>query len=86
MTGARLERHDAKSVRGFFDGVIHRIVDVDVDVAERVAELRSENRSRLRLPDAITIATAELADASVLTTDDQWPKLKLGCRVDLLKV
>lgn len=51
------------------------IVDVDVDHARRAALRRAEDR-RLKLPDALVIATADLAGAErVLTTDRRLARL-----------
>ena len=47
-----------------------RIVDVDADLAARAAELRA-SRTALRLPDAIIVATALLAQCDYLVTTDQ---------------
>lgn len=49
------------------------IVTLDLDIATRAAELRARHR-RLRLPDALVIASAihEGADRLV-TTDRRWP-------------
>jgi predicted nucleic acid-binding protein len=55
------------------------------DMARRAAHLRARHR-RLRLPDALVIATAEALGADVLlTTDHEWPArsaLGVGCRID----
>ncbi|HVF14054.1 MAG TPA: PIN domain-containing protein [Acidimicrobiales bacterium] len=49
------------------------IVSVDVDIATAAARVRARHRS-LRLPDALVIATAEVAGADdLVTTDRRWP-------------
>ena len=49
------------------------VIDLDTAVATEAARLRARHRS-LRLPDALVIATATLAEADVLvTTDRRWP-------------
>jgi predicted nucleic acid-binding protein len=58
---------DAK-VEEFLDGLGVRVVPIDRAVARRGAELRARHRS-LRLPDALSLATAMLTDAEVLTLD-----------------
>jgi predicted nucleic acid-binding protein len=86
VTGARIGHHDLAVVSGFFDDVISRIVPVDVEIADRAAELRAEARA-LRMPDALIVATAEL-DSEVgllLTGDHGVAKLRaLRCEVQLL--
>jgi predicted nucleic acid-binding protein len=86
VTGARIGHHDLDAVAGFLADVISRIVPVDVEIADRAAELRAGTRS-LRMPDALIVATAELdPEADVLLTGDrQVAKLRgLGCDVRLL--
>lgn len=49
------------------------IVDLDLDIAGAAARLRAR-RDRLRLPDALVIATAVFGDADrLVTTDRRWP-------------
>jgi predicted nucleic acid-binding protein len=51
-----------------------RLAAVDRSVAQTAAGLRVRHGSRLRLPDALVIATAEVVGADeVLTTDHSWP-------------
>lgn len=52
------------------------VVQLDVDIATRAARLRARHR-RLRLPDALIIATASAAGADhLVTTDRGWPTAK----------
>jgi len=60
----------AEAVRADLMSLRPRIVDVDVDLAARAAELRASWRG-LRLPDAIIVATALLAQCDYLVTTDQ---------------
>lgn len=86
VTGARVGHHDLGAVTGFFADVISRIVPVDVEVADRAAELRASVRS-LGMPDALIVATAELAPEvdTLLTGDRAATKLReLRCDVQLL--
>jgi predicted nucleic acid-binding protein len=70
----------AESMRGTASAaraLIERMMVVhplDAEVAEAAAAVRAE--TRLPLPDAIVLATAEVIDARiVLTTDRRWRKL-----------
>lgn len=86
LTGAKLGRHDEKTVKGFFTEVISTIVPVGVDVAGRAAELRASNTA-LRMPDALIVATADIGvDIDLLLTGDrQIKKLRhLECEVRVL--
>jgi predicted nucleic acid-binding protein len=56
------------TVDAFLDAAGVRIVPVDRSVARRAAQLRAEHSS-LRLPDAISLATALATDATLLTLD-----------------
>lgn len=60
----------AEAVRADLMSLRPRIVDVDADLAARAAQLRA-TRSGLRLPDAIVVATALLAQCDYLVTTDQ---------------
>ena len=86
LTGARLGHHDEDQVRGFFLQLISEVLPVDMHIAERAAELRSDLKS-LRMPDALIVATAD-AEGEVdliLTGDKQATRIPgLSCRVQLL--
>lgn len=58
----------------------YQIFPVDLEVAERAARLRSDKN--MKLPDAIIIATAEIANAERLISKDNTLKKKTG--IDLL--
>lgn len=86
LTGARLGRHHEDQVRGFLGDLISEVLPVDVAVADRAAALRARTKG-LTLPDALIVATAELAPGVdlVVTADRQVGKLKgLDCAVRLL--
>jgi predicted nucleic acid-binding protein len=52
----------------FFDAAGISIVPIDRAVARRAAALRAEHQS-LRLPDAMSLATAVVTDSALLTLD-----------------
>jgi predicted nucleic acid-binding protein len=54
----------------FLDAIGASVVAVDRDVARRAAELRARHRS-LRLPDALSLASALASDADLLTLDQR---------------
>jgi predicted nucleic acid-binding protein len=86
LTGARLGRHDLDQVRGFFFELTSGILSVDVEIAERAAELCGDLES-LRMPDALILATADIAPEVelVLTGDKQMKRVSgLSCRVQVL--
>ena len=56
------------TVDDFFDAVGISIVPIDRAVARRAAVLRAEHQS-LRLPDAMSLATAIVTDSALLTLD-----------------
>ncbi|HTW20297.1 MAG TPA: PIN domain-containing protein [Mycobacteriales bacterium] len=56
------------TVDGFFDAAGISIVPIDRAVARRAAVLRAEHQS-LRLPDAMSLATAIMTDSVLLTLD-----------------
>lgn len=52
------------------------------EIARAAAELRARHGGRLRLPDALVVATAvELKADHVLTTDARWPDLRIAIEV-----
>jgi predicted nucleic acid-binding protein len=59
-------------VRGFFADAVARIEPVDEGIAAAAAALRAQGR-RLRLPDALVIATGEsIAAERIMTADAGW--------------
>jgi predicted nucleic acid-binding protein len=86
VTGARIGHHDLDDVAGFFDDVISWIVPVDVEIADRAAELQAQARG-LQMPDALIVATAELDPevGSLVSGDRNVAKLRgLRCDVQLV--
>ncbi len=63
-----LQQGTAATVDDFFDAAGISIVAIDRAVARRAAMLRAEHQS-LRLPDAMSLATAIVTDSALLTLD-----------------
>ena len=85
LTGAGLGHHDRTAVRGFFAELIDEIHDVNRNVAERAAELRTAGPA-LKMPDALILATADVHEAdAVITADHRWVDVLAGRRVELLR-
>lgn len=74
LTGAMLGHHDEQIVRGFFADLVASVIPVDEDVAQAAALLRA--RSKLRMPDAIVLATAMVRPeiTALITGDDRIAK------------
>jgi predicted nucleic acid-binding protein len=64
----------ANAVERFVDRLRIDIVPLDRRIARRAAELRARH-ARLRLPDAIVLATSLDRDARLLTFDERLAKL-----------
>lgn len=63
---ARLDR--------LLDDLVADVEPATRSIGRRAAELRATHGARLRLPDALVLATAlELGADAVLTTDARWP-------------
>jgi len=62
------------------------VIPLDESIALAAAALRARHGGRLKLPDALLVATARTLDVDVLiTTDKDWPsRSKLGLRAKLL--
>lgn len=63
-----LQQGTDATVDDFFDAAGISIVPIDRTVARRAAVLRAEHQS-LRLPDAMSLATAIVTDSTLLTLD-----------------
>jgi predicted nucleic acid-binding protein len=72
-------RHGASARRvvdEFLADLAAEVLPITRQAAARAAELRAKHGSRLKLPDALVVASAVHLDADrVLTTDRRWPKL-----------
>jgi predicted nucleic acid-binding protein len=76
------------TVRNFADRMPLTIIPLDSQIALVAARLRAKHGAKLKLPDALIIATAiHVAADTLLTTDRHWPAKKtLGFRGQLIKV
>jgi predicted nucleic acid-binding protein len=65
-----------KAVEAALKGLGIQINDATPSIAKRAAALRAKHPGKLRLPDALVIATAdELGADLIITTDRRWPRL-----------
>ena len=68
----------AAVVDTFLDALPATVQPITRRIARTAAELRARHGSRLRLPDALVVATAlELHADQVLTTDRRWPDVEV---------
>jgi predicted nucleic acid-binding protein len=67
------QRTDA-TVDGFLDAAGVRFVPTDHAIAHRAARLRADHPA-LRLPDAMSLATALVSDATLLTLDKKLKRI-----------
>ncbi len=67
------QRSDA-TVDGFLDAAGVRFVSTDRGIARRAARLRADHPA-LRLPDAMSLATALVSDATLLTLDKKLQRI-----------
>lgn len=74
-----LQQGSAATVDGFLDAAGVRLVVADRAIARRAAELRAEHAS-LRLPDAMSLATALVGDADLLTLDKKLKRISRQVR------
>jgi predicted nucleic acid-binding protein len=71
-----------RAVDAFLEALPAGIHPVTAEIARIASRLRAEHGRRLRLPDALVVATAiELHADRVLTTDAGWPELDLTIEV-----
>ena len=72
---ARRGEDAVQAVRSFVDRFPINVVPLDDEMAEAAARLRARLGGRLRLPDALVVATAQVLEADTLvTTDRRWPR------------
>lgn len=64
-------------VEAFLDAAGARIVPIDAQIARRAAGLRARHRS-LRLPDALSLATALVHGAELLSLDRRLTRVARG--------
>ena len=68
----------AATFDAFVDALPATVQPITREIARSAAELRAEHGSRLRLPDALVVATAlQLSAGRLLTTDRRWPKVSV---------
>jgi predicted nucleic acid-binding protein len=76
---ARRGREAVEAVDAFLADLPADVEPITGQIARRAATLRATHGGRLRLPDALVIATAIHARADrVLTTDRRWPPLEVA--------
>jgi len=81
---ARRGREAMRAVDAFLADLPAEVVPITREISSRAAQLRARHGARLRLPDALVLATAlHLRADRVLTTDAGWPKV--GISVDLIR-
>ena len=69
-----LQQGTDATVDGFLEAAGVRLVPTDRVIARRAARLRADNAA-LRLPDALSLATALVNDAALLTLDKKLKRI-----------
>lgn len=78
----RESRAKGDAVDVFVDALPAEVEPATRAIASLAAELRARHGTRLRLPDALVVATAiNLRAARVVTTDARWPDLAMPVEV-----
>lgn len=79
----RQSRAKGDAVDEFVDALPASVEPATRQITRKAAELRARHGTRVRLPDALVVATAiVLGAARVVTTDARWPDV--GMRVELV--
>ena len=72
----------AATVDSLVDALPASVQPVTRPIARAAAQLRARHGAKLRLPDALVVATAqELGAQSLLTTARRWPKVGVAIQV-----
>ena len=69
-----IKRNADKAIDEFITAIGADIIAIDRDIARRAAQLRATH-SRIRLPDALSLATALATGADLLTFDQRLAKI-----------
>lgn len=69
-----LQRGSDAKVDEFLDAISATVLAIDRPIARRAAQLRARHRS-LRLPDALSLATARASDAELVTLDHRLRRI-----------
>lgn len=69
-----IKRNADKAIDEFITAIGADIIAIDRDIARRAAQLRATH-SRMRLPDALSLATALATGADLLTFDQRLAKI-----------
>lgn len=70
------------TVDEYLDALSTSIEPITRQIARQAASLRARHGRRLRLPDALVVATAVVLGADrILTTDAGWPRLSIRTEV-----
>lgn len=85
---ARLGTEAVIEVQGFLDRLPIEVAELTQPIAVAAAELRARHGGRLKLPDALVVATARTLEADVLvTTDRKWPTARaMGLAATLVEL
>ncbi len=77
-----------RTAREFSEQLPVVVAEIDADTALAASRLRARHGQKLKLPDALVVATAMQMSADVLvTTDRDWPtKRRLGYRGELITI
>ncbi len=79
---ARRGREAMRAVDDFLSDLPAEVEPITRQVATRAAQLRARHGRRLRLPDALVLATAlHLRADRVVTTDSGWPRAGVAVEV-----
>lgn len=78
----RQGRARGEEVDAFLEALPADVEPATRAIARRAAELRARHGTRIRLPDALVVATAiELGAQRILTTDARWPAMDVPVEV-----
>ncbi len=88
VSPARAGESSVTVIREFIERLPLVVAELDIEIAVVAARLRARHGQKLKLPDALVIATAIQREADVLvTTDRGWPaRSKLGFPGNLVKL
>ena len=88
VSPARAGESSVTAIREFIKRLPLVVAELDIEIAVVAARIRARHGQKLKLPDALVIATAiQKGAGSLVTTDRGWPtKNKLGFEGNLIRL
>ena len=76
-------KEELKLIDTLFENI--EIIDIDLSIAQKVIDYRSNGKKKIKLPDAIILASANIVSANLIT--DDWDDFEgIDSTVPIIKI